>query len=164
MKTVGNITVKVTDGTDAISGATVTIIDEDSQTTSETTNEEGEVLFEELPNGIYSLSVGKEGYAIVTDEVIVNGEDETINIALIAIGDLTITVDNGADPAVAIEGATVVIGETTKTTDSNGEVEFNDMPYGDCIATITMEGYVTATETIAFRSNHKSFTISLTSA
>ena len=53
----GNIAVNVTDGTDAVSGATVTLTDADSQTTSETTDENGSVTFEEVPNGDYTVTI-----------------------------------------------------------------------------------------------------------
>ena len=162
MATDGNITVNVTDGNDAVSGATVTLTDEDSQTTSETTDSDGAVTFEDVLNGTYTLSIEKEGYQTETTSVIVAGEDQTINSVLIAIDTLTITVDDGESTPSAIEGATVTIGETTKTTDSNGECTFTDMPYEDYTAEISATGYITKTETIAFRSNHKSFTISLT--
>lgn len=36
------------------------------------------------------------------------------------------------------------------------------MEYGDYTATVTMEGYDSEEESIAFRSNHKNFTITLT--
>ena len=71
---------------------------------------------------------------------------------------LTITVTDGTD---AIEGATVTIGEDSDTTDSEGKVEF-ELDYGDYTANVTMTGYVDGEESIAFRSNHKNFTISLT--
>lgn len=71
---------------------------------------------------------------------------------------LSITVDDGTDP---IEGASVVIGSTTQTTDSTGKAEFAEMEYDDYSAEISADGYTTKTETIAFRSNHKSFTVSL---
>lgn len=161
MKTMGNISVDVTDGENAISGATVTLTDADSQTTSETTDSDGAVSFEDIDNGEYTLTISKEGYATITESIVMAGVDLELNATLIAIGDLTITVDDGTD---AISGATVIIGETSKTTDANGEVEFTDMPYDDYSATISKEGYTTATESIAFRSNHKSFTVSLTSA
>lgn len=155
----GNIAVNVTNGTDAVSGATVTLTDSDSQTTSETTDSDGAVEFEDVPNGEYTLSIAKEGYQTETDTVTVAGSDLTVNVVLTAIDTLTIKVDDGTD---AIEGASVVIGETSKTTDSSGECTFTDMPYDDYSAEVSATGYTTKTESIAFRSNHKSFTISLT--
>ena len=155
----GNISVNVTDGTDAVSGATVSLTDSESQTTSETTDSDGAVIFEDVANGEYTLSITKQGYQTETDTVTVAGTDVTVNAVLTAIDTLTIKVDDGTD---AIEGASVVIGETTKTTDSSGECTFTDMPYDDYSAEVSATGYITKTDTVAFRSNHKSFTISLT--
>ena len=157
-KTMGNIAVNVTDGTNAISGATVSL----TETITGTTDENGDVSFEDVEFGDYTLTVEKTGYADYTDSLTVTGDAE-VNVTLTEVGDLTITVDDGADPAVAIEGASVVIGETTKTTNASGEVEFNGLPYEDVSVTISADGYTTATETLQFRSNHKSFTVSLTS-
>ena len=157
-KTMGNIAVNVTDGTDAVSGATVTLTDADSQTTSETTDENGSVTFEEVPNGDYTVTIEKTGYQTATTDVTVAGNDVTVNATLIAVDTLTITVDDGTD---AIESASVVIGETSKTTDASGECTFTDMPYDDYSAEVSATGYITKTESIAFRSNHKSFTVSL---
>lgn len=154
----GNIAVNVTDGTNAISGATVSL----TETITGTTDENGDVSFEDVEFGDYTLTVEKTGYADYTDSLTVTGDAE-VNVTLTEVGDLTITVDDGADPAVAIEGASVVIGETTKTTNASGEVEFNGLPYEDVSVTISADGYTTATETLQFRSNHKSFTVSLTS-
>jgi len=72
---------------------------------------------------------------------------------------LTITVNDGEN---AISDATVTIGEDSETTDENGEAVFDDMPYDDYSVSISADGYTTATETLQFRSNHKSFTVSLT--
>lgn len=155
----GNIAVNVTDGTNAISGATVSL----SETITDTTDENGDVSFEDVDGGDYTLTVTADGYADYSDSLTVDG-DEEVNVTLTPVDTLTITVDNGAEPAVAIEGASVVIGETTKTTDASGEVEFTNMPYDDYTATISADGYTTATEELQFRSNHKSFTVSLTSA
>ena len=38
------------------------------------------------------------------------------------------------------------------------------MTYDDYSAEVSAEGYTTATESISFRSNHKSFTVSLTAS
>ena len=41
---------------------------------------------------------------------------------------------------------------------------FTDYEYDDYSVEVSAEGYTTKEETISFRSNHKNFTISLTSA
>lgn len=155
----GSISVNVTDGTNAISGATVSL----TETITDTTDENGDVSFEDVEFGDYNLTVEKTGYADYTDSLTVDG-DEEVSVTLTPVDTLTITVDNGADPAVAIEGASVIIGETTKTTNASGEAEFTNMPYDDYTVTISADGYTTTTEELQFRSNHKSFTVSLTSA
>ena len=50
-----------------------------------------------------------------------------------------------------------------QTTGDDGKATFQ-LEYGDYTATITKDGYQTKTENIAFRSNHKNFTITLESA
>lgn len=70
---------------------------------------------------------------------------------------LTVTVTDGADP---ITGATVTVDGDSETTGSDGEATFT-LGYGDYSATIRASGYTTKTENIAFRSNHKNFTIAL---
>lgn len=47
-----------------------------------------------------------------------------------------------------------------QTTGDDGKATFQ-LEYGDYTATITKDGYVTKTENIAFRSNHKNFSITL---
>ena len=72
---------------------------------------------------------------------------------------LTITDKDSSDPVVA----SVTIGEETKDSGIDGVVEFS-LEYGDYEATIECEGYTTATEELAFRSNHKNFTVELEAA
>ena len=71
---------------------------------------------------------------------------------------LTVTVTDSSE--VAISGATVTIGEDSETTDAEGKAQF-ELAYDDYSATIEAEGYTTKTESLAFRSNHKNFTIAL---
>lgn len=87
-----------------------------------------------------------------------------MTIVLEVTDTITITVDDIDGTPNAIEGAKVVIGETEKTTDSNGQVTFQNMTYDDYKVTVTADGYEYKEETIQFRSNHKSFTISLTAS
>lgn len=155
-KTKRILEITVTDGTDPINGATVTINGD-----SETTDASGEAEFE-LYEGEYTVTATKSSYTTVSDVVDLNEHNTTLTIALEITDTITITVDDGADTPAAIEGAKVVIGETEKTTDSNGQCTFTDMTYDDYTVSVTAEGYEDEEETIQFRSNHKSFTISLT--
>ena len=74
---------------------------------------------------------------------------------------LTVTVTD--ESSVAISGASVVIGETSKSTGDDGKATFQ-LVYGDYEATISADGYTTATEELQFRSNHKNFEIELEAA
>lgn len=148
--------ITITDGTNPITSATVTI-----GSTSETTDSDGVAEFE-LYDGEYTVTASATGYTTVSDVVDVNENNLDMTIELEVTDTITITVDDGDD--TAIEGAKVTIGETEKTTDSNGQVTFPNMTYDDYEATVTATGYEDAEETIQFRSNHKSFTISLTAS
>ena len=73
--------------------------------------------------------------------------------------DINIVVDDGTDP---VQGATVVIGEASKTTGSAGGCSFTGLTDGEKTVTVTAEGYTEKTETITVGANSTSFTISLT--
>ena len=153
---IADITVNVSDGTNAISGATVTIGDDE-----ETTDENGDAEFESVYEGSQTVTVTKTGYADKTSTINVDETHTSFTITLEPVDTITITVDDGDDTPTAIEGASVKIGSTTKTTDSNGQCTFTNMTYQDYSAEASATGYTTKTETVSFRSNHKSFTISL---
>ena len=156
---IADITVNVSDGDNPISGATVTIGDDE-----ETTDEDGDATFESVYEGSTNISVTASGYADKTVTVTVDDSHTSFTVELEVVDTITITVDDGEDTPTAIEGASVKIGSTTKTTDSNGQCTFPGMTYDDYSAEVSAEGYTTATESISFRSNHKSFTISLTAS
>lgn len=69
---------------------------------------------------------------------------------------LTITDKDTSEPVVA----SVTIGEETKDSGIDGVVQFT-LAYGDYEATVSAEGYATVTEELAFRSNHKNFSMEL---
>ena len=72
---------------------------------------------------------------------------------------LTVTVSDGTD---IITGASVTIEDNTVLTDENGTASFS-LEYGDYTCTVSKTGYESVTESLSFRSNHKNFTITLTS-
>lgn len=75
-----------------------------------------------------------------------------------ATRDISITVNDGTDP---ISGASVVIGETTKTTNDSGVASFTGVTEGTVSATISKDGYTSKTESLSVDSTHTSFTVSL---
>ena len=156
------VTVTVTDGTNPIEDAVVTFTDHDDVgvTFTGTTDSSGETVIE-VPLEKYDVTATATGYVDYEhpSQVTVS-EDTTLSIAMSIVTDtLTINVDDGTN---AISGATVTIGGDSETTDENGQAVFDDMPYDDYSVSISADGYTTATETVQFRSNHKSFTVSLT--
>lgn len=155
------ITVTVTDGVNPIEDAVVTFTDHDDVgvTFSGETDASGEVVIE-VPLEKYDVTAKATNYVDYTHSatVTVSG-DTTLTIEMEIVTDtLTVTVDDGTDP---ISGATVTIGTTDKTTGDDGVATFTAMPYDDYSAEISATGYTTKTETLAFRSNHKAFTVSL---
>ena len=62
-----------------------------------------------------------------------------------------------------VQGATVVIGGTTKTTGSAGGCTFN-LSDGDYTVSVSAEDYTAKTESITVAEDTTSFTIVLTSA
>jgi len=72
--------------------------------------------------------------------------------------DIHIDVTDGENP---VTGATVVIGETTRTTGEAGGCNFTGLTAKEYTVTVTKEGYVEKTETIVVSANNLSFTIIL---
>ena len=72
--------------------------------------------------------------------------------------DISFVINDGTDP---IQGASVTIGETTKTTGSQGGCSFTAIEEGTVSVEVSAEGYTTKTEDITVDSEHTSFTITL---
>ena len=157
------VTVTVTDGTNPIEDAVVTFTDHDDVGVTFTgeTDASGEVVIE-VPLETYDVTATATGYVDYehSDPIVVSGDD-TLSIAMDIITDtLTVTVVDSVSED-AITGATVTIGDSTETTDENGVATFENMPYDDYSAEISATDYTTKTETLAFRNNHKAFSVSL---
>jgi hypothetical protein len=90
-----------------------------------------------------------------------SSEPETPVVEQPATRDISITINDGKDP---VQSASVVIGETTKTTGSAGGCTFNSITDGEHTVTVTADGFTEKTETITVSSENTSFTISLTAA
>lgn len=150
-----NLTVEVSDGNDVIVGATVTL-DDDS---SETSGDDGKVLFEDVTMGSHTVKVEKENYVTQTIDVTVT-DDTEVTVELVAIRTASFTVNDGTD---AIQGAELVIdGDTEgkKTTGSSGGCTAS-LSDGEHEIVVSAETYTTKTETITVDGEHTSFTISL---
>ena len=162
----GDITVNVTDGTDAISGATVVLSDSDELSSSKTTDSDGSVTYSDIDNGTYSVTVSKSGYTTETEIVVVAGEDVEVDIVLTPTRTISFTVQDSEDEPSPIQSATITIdGDTEhkKTTGSSGGCTAT-LADGEHEIVVAAEGYTSKTETITTDSTHASFTISLQAA
>ena len=106
-----------------------------------------------------AVTDGEHIYQLYTDAG-VTGAGIYVSIT-VPTQNVGITVTDGTDP---INGATVVIGETSKTTGSAGGCTFNGVTYGTHTVTVSKDGYTTKTESITVDADNSSFTISLVSA
>ena len=140
------IIVKSTTG-DTIAGATVKL-----GTYSMTSNSEGKAIFENVPNGTYSLTVTKEDYTSYSDVYDITG-NTTIPVTLTSTkkNDITILVKDAANNAVV--GAEVTLTPTVGTamsnnTDSQGKVVFTDVESGNYTLEVEKSGFSTYTQSI----------------
>ena len=74
---------------------------------------------------------------------------------------ISVTVTDGSDP---VQGATVVLGENTKTTGSAGGCTINGVSIGAHEITVTKTGFEDYTDNITVDADYTSFTITLTAA
>lgn len=156
----------MTDGTDAISGATVVLSDSDELSSSKTTGDDGSVTYDDIDNGTYTVTVSKSGYTTETETVVVEGADVEVDIELTPTRTISFTIQDSEDTPGPIEGATVTIdGDTAhkKTTGAAGGCTAT-LADGEHTIVVEAEGYTSKTETINTDSTHASFTISLTAA
>ena len=147
------LTITVTDGTNALSGASVKI-----GSTTKTSNGEGKVTFTGLTYGDYAVKVTKANYYDLDDTVRFRANHKNFTLALSELPTLTVTVTDDGETPTAINGATVTIDETSKTTNAQGKAEFK-LDYGDYEASVSATGYTTKTEDIEFTSSKTSVTI-----
>ena len=138
------VTIKVTDGTDPISGATVVLKDGTTDYRA-TDNNDGTYTVANVPNGTYTISVtNATGYQDNTaDSVTVSNADAEATVTLTedtatATHTVTIKVTDGTDP---ISGATVVLKDGTtdyRATDNNdGTYTVANVPNGTYTISVT---------------------------
>ncbi|MBS3781948.1 MAG: carboxypeptidase regulatory-like domain-containing protein [Candidatus Thermoplasmatota archaeon] len=138
---------------DPIEGATVTVSNETlGPDYTNTTNDTGVAVVEDVEEGDYTYTVTKEGYEDATAEITVDGDDDITVTMTEKVYDLTFTInDEEGDP---IEGATVTVAnetlnlDYTNTTDDTGVAVVEDVEEGDYTYTVSKEGYKDATDEI----------------
>lgn len=137
------VTINVTDGTDPIDGASVTL-----DGTELTTDASGSVTFTDLMDGNYSYYVSADGYSSYPGNVTVNGADETVDVTLDLIPihySVTFNVTDGTNP---VEGASVTFGAATLLTDASGVLVIDDQPAAEYDWSVSATGFVTQSGTV----------------
>lgn len=79
-----NISVTVTDGTDPVSGATVTLSKNNTTVTSSRTGTAGGCTLSDVEDGSYTITVSKDGFSEYTDTITTSVDNTSINIVLTA--------------------------------------------------------------------------------
>jgi len=149
-ETTRNITINVKDQdtNSNIQGASVDV----SGYGSKDTNSSGDVTFE-LPDGSYDYVVSKSGYYTDDGSITVDSGTETFNITIEAIPEYNLSFKVVDDGNVKLEGVHVnIIGGTSGTTDSNGEVTFT-LYEGGYSYSASKTGYKTSSGSTRLDSN-----------
>lgn len=159
----GNITLKVTNGTNPLQGATVRLTG-NGVNRSSVTNNSGEVSFTNIPTGTYTVEASKDSYETVSQEAtVISSQTETVTIALTQITTETIRVTDGTNRLSGVTISVTVNGQViTKTTNSQGAATFKLPSYNLYTFTFTKEGYHTKTITVWVNGGTELFTESLT--
>lgn len=158
------INIRVTDGTNTLSGVTISVT-VNGQVITKTTNSQGLATFKLPSFNSYDFTLTKEGYHTKTITRWVNDGTELSTESLTRqTGNAAITVTDRTNP---LSGATIRLtgnGEDrSATTNDTGEASFTDVPTGTYTFEASKDGYTngtadviisygnTATATIALR-------------
>ena len=102
---------------------------------------------------------GSEAYQLYTDAG-TTGTGVYVKIYTVCPDrDISITVTDGTDP---VQGASVVLGDATKTTGSAGGCTVNDVTDGKHAITVTKSGFEDYSGYVTVNLEQTSFTIELT--
>ena len=170
-----DIDVTVTDGTDPIEGATVTLTDktDSSKTFTGTSDSAGGCTIEEVPLGTYVVTAACTGYENYTgsNDFEVDEDTDSLEIEMTAevtTVNISVTVTDGTNP---IEGASVTLTDTTDssitktgTTGSAGGCTLSNVAFGTYAVTATATGYenYTGAESLVVTAETDSLEIEMT--
>ena len=79
-----NISVSVTDGTNPVSGASVTLTKNNETIASSTTGSAGGCTLSNVEDGSYTITVTKDGFVDYTDTVVTSSDNASLTIELTA--------------------------------------------------------------------------------
>lgn len=77
-----NISVSVSDGTNAVSGASVTLYKNNTVVASSTTGSAGGCTLSNVEDGSYTVTVIKDGYSDYTDNITTSVDNASLTIEL----------------------------------------------------------------------------------
>jgi uncharacterized protein (DUF2141 family) len=161
----GDITICVYDDKSwrPVEGVTVT-----SEEISGITDSSGFISFSDLEFGTYNFTAFKEGYTegYGSATISISSPSESIAIFITPIatcGSVNVTVKDKETNAV-IPGAKVTSGDYNGTTDTSGNVMFEELPFDTYSFTVSAEGYESNSASVAISLSQpcKSITIYLT--
>jgi len=124
-----------------IEGAEVTVNGDTLET-----DEDGEVVFEDMELGTYDYIVEKDGFVTVEDDVTIKEEGVTESVTLEvddAVEEYDLTFEVEDEDGNAIEGAIVEVNGMEETTDSEGEAVFEDLEPSTYEYEVTHEDFET---------------------
>lgn len=98
-------------------------------------------------------------YDYIKSELEGESEDSSSDSTTVQTRNIHIDVNDGEE---AVSGATVVIGEMSRTTGDAGGCNFADLTDGEHTVTVTKEGFSEKTEVINVSADATNFVISLT--
>ena len=172
-----DIDVTVTDGTDPINGAAVTLTDktDNTKTFTGTTDATGECTIEEVPLGTYVVTATATGFENYTGSSDFEVEEDTDSLEIemtaeVTTTDIAVTVTDGTDP---VQGASVTLTDTTDseitktgTSGSAGGCTLSNVAFGTYTVTASCEGYenYTGAESLVVTAETTTLAIQLTAA
>jgi hypothetical protein len=121
---------------------------ENTTTTSEDPDPEGNFVLNNVPAGSYTLNVYAEGYDDYSENVVVtDGGNTEVNVVLLS-GGISGIVKEAGSGSTFIAGATVTvilsggdIFNSSTSTNESGEFVFGQLPVGSYDLTVLAEGY-----------------------
>gem|GEM_PF-545483 len=114
-----------------------------------TTSSDGSFILANVPAGSYTLNVYADGFDDYSESVeVLAGANSEVNVVFSSGGITGVVKEEGSDPTIFINGATVTVdltgGETFNSsgiTDENGGFLIEPLPVGFYILTVSASGY-----------------------
>ena len=153
-----SISVMDADKGTAVTGASVSGIGADSKVTDDS----GNVAFENVLSGDYTINVSAPNYASTSKSISVSKSANSFTVYLSRLkGSVTITVKNSSSGAVISNANVEIVGFGSSYTDGTGKAVFSNVPYGSYSVNASALGYNAATTTLNVSAASQSLEITL---